>query len=714
MYRLFHLPIFAWLIVSIASPATADYRIKNQTAQDVWVTYAAWQPRQPEGWRTWGWYKIKPRATQNLEIPKDRIWVYIRVRDRDNSTIKPPDHTTRERASFLIHPLKSFSVLQTAGGDFIRSNRAQGGLEGAEFYKYRNGGSHTITNVLKQETSLAAKVFNKHSKTLERKDIQAVLPSVFESLKDPKTQRFLNATTINLVVSNPNLLKQFVPDIDPKFVTLLKRDAKLRSMLRDPLVQALLQKPAAIDELAALLRIGEPGLDVTPKRDPPAPKKLPDLPAQQIYNRAIHSLVWIRTVEGNSIGKGSGVLIDKRRKLVATNQHVTHAAKWVDVFFPWRDRNGRLNKQQDFYEKNEQRLKGQGYATQGRVIAKSVRNDLAIIQLIGIPTTAREIQHDFGKNVEDNIKRGDSVHILGNPGDRLWKRTQGTFIQKCLLDGAACLQIKANTEPGNSGGPVLNARGVLVGILTAGKDETLSVAIPARSLKALLNTVPANVVTLPPKQTYPKQVFKIRNTTGVKVPYQIRWSNADDWQPKTLQTGFIRTHWSNGQHVPQGYPKIRFDHIAGDQQVTYRSYTLETTLFRENNNQAPTYRFRYNLRDDRLDLVRDALAAPALSREVPKQTQLLSNYPNPFNPETWIPYHLAAPAEVSLSIYDVKGLLVRKLTLGHQPAGVYQSKVRAAYWDGRNELGESVASGVYFYTLTASEFTATQKMLIRK
>lgn len=111
MYRLFHLLILVLLIVSIASPAYSDYRIKNQTAKDVWVAYAAWRPWQPEGWRTWGWYKIKPRGTKNLEIPKDRIWVYIRVKDRDDREIKPPDHTTRERASFLIHPWKSFSVL---------------------------------------------------------------------------------------------------------------------------------------------------------------------------------------------------------------------------------------------------------------------------------------------------------------------------------------------------------------------------------------------------------------------------------------------------------------------------------------------------------------------------------------------------------------------------------------------------------------------------
>ena len=99
---------------------------------------------------------------------------------------------------------------------------------------------------------------------------------------------------------------------------------------------------------------------------------------------------------------------------------------------------------------------------------------------------------------------------------------------------------------------------------------------------------------------------------------------------------------------------------------------------------------------------------------IPKETSLLANYPNPFNPETWIPYQLAKPADVTLTIYAVNGQVVRQLALGHQPAGMYQNRSRAAYWDGKNELGEPVASGLYFYTFTAGDFMATRKMLIRK
>ena len=99
---------------------------------------------------------------------------------------------------------------------------------------------------------------------------------------------------------------------------------------------------------------------------------------------------------------------------------------------------------------------------------------------------------------------------------------------------------------------------------------------------------------------------------------------------------------------------------------------------------------------------------------IPKKTTLLPNYPNPFNPETWIPYQLAEPAEVTLTIYTADGAVVRELALGHQAAGIYQSRNRAAYWDGRNKIGEPVASGIYFYTFTAGDFTAIRKMVIKK
>ena len=115
------------------------------------------------------------------------------------------------------------------------------------------------------------------------------------------------------------------------------------------------------------------------------------------------------------------------------------------------------------------------------------------------------------------------------------------------------------------------------------------------------------------------------------------------------------------------------------------------------------------------DILRSWIKLPALViYEIPAETELLANYPNPFNPETWIPYRLAEDAVVTLTIYDGNGQLIRTLNVGYRIAAVYESQSKAIYWDGKNELGESVVSGVYFYTLTAGDFSATRKMLILK
>ncbi len=109
-----------------------------------------------------------------------------------------------------------------------------------------------------------------------------------------------------------------------------------------------------------------------------------------------------------------------------------------------------------------------------------------------------------------------------------------------------------------------------------------------------------------------------------------------------------------------------------------------------------------------------APAAPATTGIPSTATVLLANYPNPFNPETWIPYHLASPSDVRITIYDARGTVIRHLDLGHQREGYYTSQSRAAYWDGRNAVGERVASGVYFYQLQADNVSLLRKMIIVK
>ena len=120
------------------------------------------------------------------------------------------------------------------------------------------------------------------------------------------------------------------------------------------------------------------------------------------------------------------------------------------------------------------------------------------------------------------------------------------------------------------------------------------------------------------------------------------------------------------------------------------------------------------LSDDGSDVVRHGIQVleHLISTTVPTETALLPNYPNPFNPETWIPYDLAEAANVYLHIYSAKGESVQQLSLGFQTAGTYRTRSRAAYWDGRNAAGEAVASGIYFYTLQAGQFKTTRQMVI--
>ncbi|MBC8457062.1 MAG: T9SS type A sorting domain-containing protein, partial [Deltaproteobacteria bacterium] len=99
---------------------------------------------------------------------------------------------------------------------------------------------------------------------------------------------------------------------------------------------------------------------------------------------------------------------------------------------------------------------------------------------------------------------------------------------------------------------------------------------------------------------------------------------------------------------------------------------------------------------------------------LPSSSALLQNFPNPFNPETWIPFELAKEAEVVIRIYNIKGELVRTLSIGYKPAGSYLSKEKAVFWNGKNQNGEAVANGLYFYTLKAGKFQATRNMILVK
>ncbi len=200
--------------------------------------------------------------------------------------------------------------------------------------------------------------------------------------------------------------------------------------------------------------------------------------ADQIYNNAIRSVMWI---VNPGIGEGSGLLIDKKSKLAVTNAHVTGKHNTIDIYFPAPDEKGELIKDRNFYLTNGSVLKRLGYYAKGHVITKNEKTDLAIIRLDGIPETAREIDWKLTPPI---TKAGELVYILGNPAKQeLWRWTLGEF----LNDHGDFLHIQSDVFGGNSGGPVLNKQGILLGIVTRSDQLMNAGAIPVKYISKLLS-----------------------------------------------------------------------------------------------------------------------------------------------------------------------------------------------------------------------------------
>ena len=691
MYKHLFSVVFIIALLTVTQFATADFLIANGSpTEPAWVIYSTWRAADanyPAGFRTQGWYKVEPGGFRNLPVPATNEFLYIRVERPHGVEVAPPDAATRSSYQFFRHPSQPFTVVQAADSTYLDSDVSRWSLDTAELYEYANGGQYTIT-------------------------------------------------------------------------------------------------------------AAECPVDM-------------NLPVDQIYEQAMQSVVWIKNLDNDS--QGSGVLIDEDRKLVVTNEHVTDGAGFVFVSFPVTGTDGELIGDREYYNTNWLSLALNGYGSRARVIAEDADRDLAILQLDFLPENSRSIRHDFTTDLSRSVSRNEVVHILGNPGGQnLWRWTLGLF----KSDDETWVNINADVYGGNSGGPVLNGRGELIGIITLSNLRTLTWAVPARDIKTLLDTVA------------PRHTIRISNRYVLPIDYELKWSASDNWTQHRLDANRSITHWRTGATVATGYPYIRFNSDGVLLLGADKTYTINAFLryfgdnYRDHVTQYDTYEYIFDydvsteeivlsrgrndgcvpldvngdgatdLKDleyivDRIGslwpgnadvdnngkvdisdvifaagLICDAAAAPSIYTNlpptftvenlqlwigeakqldiqdpvfqkgiavmesllahlqrldtIPEETALLLNYPNPFNPETWIPYKLAKPAEVTVTIYAADGRVVRQLTLGHQQAGVYENKSHAAYWDGKNDVGESVASGVYFYTLKAGDFAATRKMLIRK
>ena len=193
-----------------------------------------------------------------------------------------------------------------------------------------------------------------------------------------------------------------------------------------------------------------------------------------------------------------------------------------------------------------------------------------------------------------------------------------------------------------------------------------------------------------------QDLITVSNSFGIETPEHPKVDVNNDGHVDIIDLLLVAAHF--GESVNPAAPSV------------------STHLHAEHVTLADEWLTEARLVDDGSDVFRQGIVIleRLIDTTLPTETVLLPNYPNPFNPETWIPYDLAEDADVHIHIYNLKGESIRRLSIGFQVAGTYRTRPRAAYWDGRNAVGELVASGVYFYSLQAGQFKATRKMVITK
>ena len=455
-------------------------------------------------------------------------------------------------------------------------------------------------------TSLAKQVFEKHSRILRRQDVKEVLPNVLTTLKEPDIQPLLIPATINLVIANPDLLKKTVPNISDEFITLLKQDAEIKTLLSDPQVQKLLQTPAAIDELAKLLDIS----------DMP-----PSTTGGVVAFRDVNLANKVR--EALNLPAGADIPKAKLATLTRLDASVYNGEGYIND------------------------LTGLEQATQLKTLL-IVNHEISDITPLAGLTNLETL---------DLLASYNGITNIG-PLKRLTKLTS--------------LSIGSDTD--------IVDFSPLAGLTNLRWFSALGRGIDDKDL-----TLFTRMTNLQHLGLADNKISDVTPLTGLRSlrSLDLRDNQISDVTPLAKLVN-LETLWVGRNPITD---KAQFQEILRQ--------NPDLKLFIVDFFKAPS---------------NNETATPVL----PDETALLPNYPNPFNPETWIPYQLAKATDVTVTIYDVRGVVVRRLALGHQPAGFYQSRARAVHWDGRNALGEKVASSLYFYTFTAGDFTATGRMLIRK
>ena len=617
----------------------------------------------------------------------------------------------------------------------------------------------------------AVQVFQEYEETFKHPDVHAFFPGVLEAFKDSENQLFLNSTIMNRFVERPRYLREFAPEADDAILSLLLLDDQFRALFRDRQFHAMVRNTTQIDRLIDLIQKTTPyppegrACSVPPPPPPPRATTLSivsgfgqeDNPGAVLsrpfvvevrdqYGEAFPgSTVSFRITKGggrvspttartDNLGQASTTLtlggtagahwVEARVSGITRTQTFTATATAPDVPPPppplslppmywiegnriyhrptgggetssWTPQDGTLTgglavdtvgEKVYWTEKKSDEIGRVRRANLDGSKVQTVKDIDAVPYDITVGTDGNNERWVYWTNSRKKVQRinvnedikvnrwvfqGDFMklptppkHIAFDQGKRRLYWTEKKRIRWVAADGK-------RQRP-----TIVNGLGELGGIAVA--DGTVYWTEQTNGF--------GKVRSMNGNSSGDKKLLAVTESIPVGIAVdadgeRVYWKTADGEIQSVPLTGAIQMVDTS----KVGGTESSADAIALGGKVGMSSSSVAS---------APSVSS-----GDSGDSV---------------ENTLLANYPNPFNPETWIPYQLAASANVSVSIYSVNGHLVRRLELGHQSAGVYRSRSRAAYWDGRNEFGERVASGLYFYTLTAGDFTATRKMLIRK
>ena len=815
-------------LMQLAAAQWEHNEFTNNTSGDLYVSFTTLQPAEdpiPQGWRTVGWYLIRPGASHTFRAWADNP-IYYLIWEQDTKDYLTPANA--KKFTFWEHINAFVTVSETepnvpvAAEDLLYSNRNKGTLvENSEFFKSGNGGSVTVN-----ATGVVAPL---------AETLLGGMTGGGGTISKPNTGNMTGESGINLAVTKHDgtpLPTQLESGDEINLIVKLTNNG-LPIVGQKVTLQTTAVSIAKKPTLAVTKQIGEDGTVVTggeftsefgvntdEKGEIPVTMRLnlaatgtfkltaawggiqgvissvkneltfqaalgPGAKAKSMeivaytnayISRIPHSDKYIVEPKGGKFNNGTIQLVfsltSEADKLLPNGNFLAtvsttkgSVAAEFDVAISSNPdktnvnlKTGPDNKHPEGFVKVN--LKLTNASTGDLIVTGHTAQDGLVVPAARLYITVRPTLHNLSVSGIGNLNSGQSRSVTATVTSKNGNKMPGVSISTTVSSSNLKFSTSSATPSSGVFNTNLQAKGKGSG---SWRNVDSSSAYYSASPYSVTVSAKKDGVTKSKNSSVSVKPWKVRTNRSVWIDSQ--QAGCAVWVPEVCVLRFCtpgfcsyfnaksQKSWGTNKYVNFPGTVVNIVDVdgnmsAGDKLLgatasinrrkisgsrVYVYGTIETHYV-DPNNYRVTVTAQYEWTANSFDKKPPSNAsggAPSLRPElqpdmhqlseiwqglsqVPAKTALLPNYPNPFNPETWIPYHLSDPAEVTLSIYSTDGRLVRTLALGHQDAGIYESKSRAAYWDGRNSVGERVASGLYFYTLTAGDFAATGKMLIMK